>query len=282
MRARIRPIGTTLLLVVVGLAAWAFWLEPSSLRIEPVRVAVSGIPEACSGLRIAAIADLHVGSPFNGPERVQRLVQSTNAHSPDVVLLLGDFVIQGVLGGSFVTPETIADILLGLEAPLGVYGVLGNHDWWHDARLVEAAFESRGIPILEDEALRLPNPSCPLWIAGISDYWEGQHDVAKALSDVPQEAPVIAFTHNPDVFPDIPARVSLTLAGHTHGGQVHLPGIGRPIVPSAFGQRFAAGLVEEAGQKLFVDTGVGTSILPIRFRVPPQVSVLELEVIQDS
>ncbi len=131
--------------------------------------------------------------------------------------------------------------------------------------------------MVEETAAKLDTPAGPVWVAGISDLWTGRHDIAAALSLVTDhEAPVILLTHNPDVFPTVPKRVSLTLAGHTHGGQVLLPFIGRPIVPSKFGQRFAAGHIVEAGRHLFVATGVGTSILPVRFRVPPAVAILTL------
>jgi predicted MPP superfamily phosphohydrolase len=93
---------------------------------------------------------------------------------------------------------------------------------------------------------------------------------------VPQDEPVLLLTHNPDVFPDVPARVTLTLAGHTHGGQVALPILGRPVVPSRYGQRYADGLVMEDGRALFVSSGIGTSILPVRFRVPPEIAIVTL------
>lgn len=114
------------------------------------------------------------------------------------------------------------------------------------------------------------------WLAGVSDYWEGRHDITAALAAVPAGEPVIAFTHNPDIFPGVQDRVSLTLAGHTHGGQVDLPLVGPPIVPSKFGQRYASGHIVEGGRHLFVGTGTGTSILPVRFRVPPEIRVLVL------
>ncbi|HEY6402006.1 MAG TPA: hypothetical protein VI479_11395 [Blastocatellia bacterium] len=113
-----------------------------------------------------------------------------------------------------------------------------------------------------------------LWIAGIGDKWEGAPDINSALARVPDGATVIAFTHNPDIFPSIPTRVALTIAGHTHGGQVALPIIGRPIMPSDYGERYAGGHIVEGSKHIFVTTGVGTSILPVRFRVPPEISLL--------
>jgi uncharacterized protein len=175
-----------------------------------------------------------------------------------------------------VPPEQIAGELRALRSSAGVFAVLGNHDGWLDHDRVKRALEQNGIPVIEESAVRIETPAGPLWIAGISDLWTGVHDVHAALGSVKDDAPVILLTHNPDVFPGVPARVSLTLAGHTHGGQVRLPFIGRPIVPSQFGQRYAAGHVIEDGRHLFVATGIGTSILPVRFRVPPDITVLTI------
>ena len=226
-------------------------------------------------LRLGILTDLHIGSPFNGLDKLEKIVIEMNASESDVVLLLGDFVIHGVTGGSFVPPEQIAAQLGRLRARYGVFGVLGNHDVWFDAARVRRALESAGVRLLEDRAARLETDAGPLWLVGVSDYWTQPHNVKAAMSDVTdRESPVIAFTHNPDVFPEMPDRVNLTVAGHTHGGQVRLPLIGAPIVPSEFGQRFAAGHIVEQGRRLYVATGVGTSILPIRFRVPPAITVL--------
>jgi predicted MPP superfamily phosphohydrolase len=262
--------------VGAALSSWAFWLEPASLRNEDHALELPAWPAACSGFRIAVLADLHVGSPFNGLANLDEVVELTRKAAPDMVLLAGDYVIHGVVGGSFEPPEAIARTLGRLEAPAGVYAVLGNHDWWFDPARVQAALEAVSIPVLEDRAVPIAHGRCRFWLAGVSDYWEGRHDVAAALQEVPADAAVILFTHNPDGFPQVPARVALTIAGHTHGGQVYLPGVGRPIVPSIWGERYAIGHVEESGRHLFVSSGVGTSILPVRFLVPPEVSVLTL------
>lgn len=267
-------------LVGLGVAAlaggaWAFWLEPASLAVVEQRLAV-GWP-APRPLRIAILTDLHVGSPFNGLDKLRDVVDRTNAARPDVVCILGDLVIQGVLGGRFVPPEDIATELQRLRAVSGVVGVLGNHDAWLDHDRVRRALERNGVRILEDTSARLETAAGPVWMAGVSDVLTRRHDIAAALAAVEDDGtPVVLLTHNPDVFPDVPARVTITLAGHTHGGQVRLPLLGRPIVPSRFGQRFAAGHIVENGRHVFVATGVGTSIVPVRFRVPPAVTVLTL------
>jgi len=274
-----RPRALSLLLLA-GLAVipptWAFIVEPSSLRNESYELEIPRWPAACDGLRIAVLADLHVGSPFNGLGKLEAIIALTQRAHPDLILLAGDYVIHGVPGGRFTPPEEIAAALGELSAPLGTWAVLGNHDWWFDAARVQSALESVGIRFLEDASARVSSGSCSFWLAGISDFWEGRHDVRRALSQIRDASPIVAFTHNPDVFPDVPARVSFTIAGHTHGGQVYLPLVGRPVVPSQYGERYAIGHVVENGRHLFVSSGLGTSIIPVRFLVPPEVSVLTL------
>ncbi len=258
------------------ISGWALYLEPSSLGVRRYVVQVPEWSAANPALRIAVLGDLHVGSPFNDLVKLREIVELTNRQQPDLVLLAGDYVIQGVLGGAKVDPGKIASVLGRLQSATGVYAVLGNHDHWWDAESVAASLKRAGITVLEDQAVHLQRKGLDFWLVGISDFWEGEHDVMRALAPVPREGVIIAFTHNPDIFPEMPERVALTVAAHTHGGQVSLPLIGPPIVPSVYGQRYAAGVVEEGGRHLFVSPGLGTSILPVRFRVPPEISIVEI------
>ena len=252
---------------------WAFWLEPASLTVREERISLRW--SAQGPVRIAILTDLHVGSPFNGLGKLRDIVDRTNAARPDIVCILGDLVIHGVTGGHFVPPEEIAAELKRLRAAAGVFAVLGNHDGWLNHDRVRDALQQNGIRVVEETAQRRDTPGGAVWIAGVSDLWTGTHDIAAALGAVEHDgAPVILLTHSPDIFPLVPGDVALTLAGHTHGGQVRLPLVGAPIVPSRFGQRFAAGHIVEGGRHLFVATGLGTSILPVRFRVPPSVTIL--------
>lgn len=261
--------------VALALGLQAFWLEPASLRVSEERIS---LPWPARPLRVAILTDLHVGSPFNGIDHLRDVVDRTNAAHPDMICILGDLVIQGILGGNFVSPENIAAELERLTSPVGTFAVLGNHDGWLDRERVRRALVANGVRVVEDTAVRVETPAGAIWVAGVSDLWTGPHDLGAALSAVASDAePVLLLTHNPDVFPMVPGRVALTIAGHTHGGQVRLPLVGPPIVPSRFGQRFAAGHIVEGGRHLFVATGVGTSIIPVRFRVPPAVTILELE-----
>ena len=261
--------------VLFVLGGWAFWLEPASLTVVEERLE---IPWSGRGpLRVAVLTDLHIGSPYNSLSKLRQVVERTNAARPDLICILGDLVIQGVLGGQFVAPEAIGAELALLKAPAGVVAVLGNHDAWLDHARVRKSLEDRGIRSVEDTAVRRDTRTGGIWIAGVSDFWTGRHDVSGAVAAAANDgAPIILLTHNPDVFPQVPPRVSITVAGHTHGGQVALPLFGRLIVPSRYGERYAAGHIIEGGRHLFVATGVGTSILPVRFRVPPAVAILTL------
>ena len=271
--------GAFLLAALLGLllSGWAFYLEPSSLGVRQYVIQVPEWSAANPALRIAVLGDLHVGSPFNDLVKLREIVELTNLQQPDLVLLAGDYVIQGVLGGTRVDPREIASVLGKLQSPAGVYAVLGNHDYWWGVEEVAESLREAGITVLEDEAVHLRQEGLDFWLVGISDFWEGEHNISRALNLVPAGKVVIALTHNPDIFPEIPDRVALTVAAHTHGGQVSLPLIGPPIVPSVYGQRFAAGVVEEDGRHLFVSPGLGTSMLPVRFRVPPEISIVEVE-----
>ena len=173
-------------------------------------------------------------------------------------------------------PEVIAGILKDLTPQQRVYAVLGNHDWWYDGNRTRRALEANGIKVLENEVVPVSDPDTHFWLAGLADAWTAPQSIEGTLAQIPAGDPVIALTHNPDVFLKIPATVSLTLAGHTHGGQVNLPLVGRLVVPSAYGQRFAAGHIVEGNRHLFVTTGIGTSVFPVRFRVPPEIVLLTI------
>lgn len=265
----------SIMLIGVLLCAWAFFIEPNRLIVNEATIKLPRWPPAFERLRIVLISDLHVGSPYVDVAKLQQVVETTNAAAPDLVLLAGDFMVtNSVRRGHTVEPEIIASELKNLRARFGVFVVLGNHDWWYDGERVMRAFKEVGLNVLENEVAQIQHEGQSLWLAGIADAWTRKPDIAGTLQQVTNDGPVIILTHNPDIFPGVPARVSLTLAGHTHGGQVSLPFVGRPQVPSQFGERYAIGHVVEDNRHLFVTPGVGTSIWPVRFRVPPEISLL--------
>lgn len=268
-------LGLSILLLAL-LILWSFWLEPDSLKVRAVALQIPQWHAAHADLKIAILTDLHVGAPHLGLDKLREVVGRTNQAAPDLALVLGDLVIDDVVGGEFVEPELIAGELGKLRAPLGVIAVLGNHDWWNDGERITRALRQANVTVLENEARRIERDGQAFWVVGIADLWTRQPDIAGSLHQVNDANPVLLMTHNPDIFPAVPARVSLTLAGHTHGGQVNFPFIGRPLVPSKFGHRYAMGHVVEDGRHLFVGGGIGTSIVPVRFRVPPEIVILTL------
>ncbi|MBX7082781.1 MAG: metallophosphoesterase [Nannocystaceae bacterium] len=275
LRRRLLRLALGLVFVAVALAVYGLGIEPGRLRVVETSLPLPSWPASHAGLRVAVLTDLHVGAPHIDLARLAQVVDETNAAQPDVIVVLGDLLIDGVAGGHFVEPEPIAEQLGRLRADV-VVAVLGNHDWWFDGPRTIAALEHAGLVVLENRAQAFESDGRRLWIAGISDAWTRGADVDAALAGIDDGAPVLAITHNPDVFPQVPQRVALTLAGHTHGGQIDVPLLGPPVVPSRFGQRYAAGHVIEDGRHLFVGTGVGTSIIPVRIAVVPRIDVLAL------
>ena len=246
-------------------------------------------------LRVAVLADLHACEPWMDVARIERIVAETNALKPDVILLLGDYLSGMSLVTRHIPPPEWAAALAGLDAPLGRYAVLGNHDWWEDETVQERgsgptlagqALDAVGIAHLENRAVRLAKEGQPFWIAGLGDQlaftptsrrrtWRGMDDLPGTLAQLTDDAPALLMAHEPDIFPKVPERVSLTLSGHTHGGQVRLFGYS-PVVPSRYGNRYAYGHVVEEDRHLIVSGGLGCSIAPIRFGSPPEIVLLDL------
>ena len=272
-------------------AAYGFFIEPA-LRLRVRRWVIRREDWSAKPLRIAVIADIHVGEPYVGLRRVRQVVRRVKSANPDLILLLGDFAA----GHHFISkPVKIADvapILAELSAPFGVFAVLGNHDWWDDQsaqrrgggpNLYAKELEANGIPVLSNEARRLEMAG--VWLAGLEDQlalsrgggrFDGLDDLPGTLRQIEDDgAPVILMAHEPDIFAQVPDRVALTVSGHTHGGQVRLFGWS-PIVPSRFGNRYAYGHVTEGGRDLIVSGGIGCSILPVRLGVTPEITVIEI------
>ncbi len=270
----LKVVISLLMLVAIFLGVWAFVIEPDRLVVREETIQIAAWPKSFDRLRIVALADIHAGAPHVKTDKLRQLVAEVNRIKPDLVVLLGDFVIQDVVGGDFMEPETIARDLKELSAPLGVYAVLGNHDWWLDGERVRRALEGVGIRVLENDVTRIERHGASVWLAGLADLWTRPQNIDGTLGLIPPGQTVIALTHNPDIFPRIPRGIALTLAGHTHGGQVNLPFVGRPVVPSTYKQRYAIGHVREDARDLYVTSGVGTSIIPVRFRVAPEITVL--------
>ena len=293
-RGFLRFVGGSFL-TVAAFSAYAVGIEPMLLT-HVKRYALTP-PHWPAGLklRIVALADIHACRPWMTPERIASLVEDANAQQADLIVLLGDYIAGMPLVTGRVTPSQWASALSGLKAPLGVLSILGNHDWWGDGfaqragagpTIARKALETVGIPVLENDVVRLEKDGQGVWIAGLADQlallptsdragFKGLDDLDGTLAKVSDSSPVILLAHEPDIFPTVPWRVSLTLSGHTHGGQVRLFGYS-PIVPSRFGNRYAYGHVVENERNLIVSGGLGFSILPVRFGMRPEILSIDL------
>ncbi|WP_217573213.1 metallophosphoesterase [Mesorhizobium sp. GbtcB19] len=282
---------------MVSLGAYAVGIEP--MLLTHVKRYTLTPPHWPAGLklRVVALADIHACRPWMTPERIASLAEEANALQPDVIVLLGDYTAGTKLVTGWVRVAEWADALSGLKAPLGVFSILGNHDWWTDslAQRAEAgptasrkALEDVGIPVMENDVVRLEKDGRGFWIAGLADQlallpnkakgrdsFQGFDDLDGTLAKVQGSDPIILLAHEPDIFTKVPWRVSLTLSGHTHGGQVRMFGYS-PVVPSAYGNRFAYGHVVESDRNLIVSGGLGFSILPVRFGVRPEILQIDL------
>ena len=266
-------------LIPAATAAYAAIEAAHNLSITRYNPAPDNWP-ATHRLTITVIADLHAGGPNMGIARVRQVVDAANALRSDLVVVLGDYFATHKFVTEIVPHDVWAGELARLKARHGVYSILGNHDWWYDIEGTRRALAGIRMPVMENDAVLLGDPGKRFWLAGLGDqiaHWLGPNkyrgvdDLAGTLAKVATSDPVILMVHEPDIFPKVPARVALTLAGHTHGGQIRLPFIEPTWTPSAYGQRFAYGHIAEQGRHMIVSGGLGTSIVPLRLGVPPEI-----------
>lgn len=283
-------------LVLAAMAAYPFTEVMGRPRITTYKLTPPGWRSGLK-LRAAVIADVHACEPWMSADRIKGICDRANELEADIILLLGDYVSGMKLVTDHVAPSDWARAMAGLHAPLGVHAVLGNHDYWEDSAVqsdptaepfAKTALESVGIPVYVNRAVRIDKDGHGFWLAGLADQSaflrgmgfarngrEGLDDLPATLEQVTDEAPVILLAHEPDIFPDVPARVSLTISGHTHGGQINIFGW-KPVVPSRYGARYAGGLIQEDGRLIAVSRGLGCSGIPVRFMSKPEIVLLEL------
>lgn len=281
----------------LSMGAYAFGIEPRfMLSVTRYHLTPAGWPEGLH-VRLAVLADIHAGVPYMPVERISEIVERANTLEADAILLLGDYSSKHKWVTREILPDEFAGAVSGLKAPLGVHAVLGNHDWWDDPEVQRRrqgpaagrlALERVGIPVYENDAVRLSKSGHGFWLAGLGDQiafrvgrigrrilFRGVDDLSGTLAKITDQSPVILMAHEPDIFSEMPKRVALTVCGHTHGGQVRIGGYS-PIVPSKFGNRYAYGHVVENDRHMIVSGGLGCSKLPLRFGVPPEIVVIDL------
>jgi predicted MPP superfamily phosphohydrolase len=289
MKKWLKRIAIFLLIVVLlfgGLLAYAYFIGPRQFEVVQETLAVPNWDSKLNGFKVVAISDIHAGSNYAPIERLRFVVEKTNEQNPDLIVLLGDYVselsrgrnrnpAEGEDGTAVKIPANeIADALAGFKAKYGVYAVIGNHDWYHNDKKIHAELERVGINVLDNEveSIAVGDQTIRLW--GIEDLWKNRRVPSAPFDGIVDKRNIIAITHNPDSLLTAPAGFSIMFAGHSHGGQINFPLFG-PLAPFN-DPRFMDGHAEVDGKHVYVTSGVGTSVIPFRWRVAPEISVVTL------
>jgi len=274
---------------LLALFFYAAWIEPA-WRLTVVRYDVHLANwGARPPVTLVLVADLHAGAPHVSLRRVRRIVARANGLEGDIAILLGDYAAAHPFTLSIPTPERLAAALAELKAPLGTWAVQGNHDWWQDPDAAETgrptataqAFARHEIFELDNEAISLRAGADAFWLLGLADQRvlstdpreESFDDIDAAMKEVTDDAPAILIAHEPDIFPDLPAQVGLTVSGHTHGGQVRVFGLS-PVTRLVWCELYSYGHYVSQDQHLVVSGGIGCSKYPLRLGMPPEITVV--------
>lgn len=281
---------------LAGIAAYPFVEVLARPRVTRYSLKPSGWTDGLR-LRICALADFHACEPWMSLSRIKSICEQANSLDADIILLLGDYAAGTRLVSEYVNSADWSRALASLQAPLGVHAILGNHDYWEDLtfqkdqrteNIAAGALRNVGIGTYVNDAVRLEKDGRAFWIAGLGDQMAllpgsaygraslvGIDDLDGTLSQVKDDAPVLLMAHEPDIFPRVPDRVSLTLCGHTHGGQINILGW-RPGAASAGSRRYPVGHYREENRDMIVSKGLGCSIIPVRIGAWPEILLIDL------
>jgi predicted MPP superfamily phosphohydrolase len=263
---------------VLGLAGYAGLLEPSEVQISRIDIKIKRLPAAFDGFKIALVADLHFG-PYTGEDEISHAVRTVNSLDVDAVAVVGDFVSEPLTGkkrAGAAKAAPCAAILAGMKSRHGTFAVLGNHDYGTDPEFVAEALSSHGIHLLRNTGFAIERDRTRLWFAGINDVLSHADRLDLAVKDIPAGEVSVLLCHEPD-FADEASRygINVQFSGHSHGGQVRLPGIRPPYLPE-LAQKYYEGYYRVNNLQLYTNRGIGTIGLPFRFFSPPEATLVTL------
>lgn len=267
---------------VVASPGYATLVEPWEIKVRRYTIPIKGLHVSLEGLRLVQFSDSHLGPRI--PESfIKHAVQQTADLKPDLLLLTGDYIHDGTT-----QIERAAQLCKPMidASRLGAVGVLGNHDWWGDGRIMSRALKDQGVRMIDNDRVWIDRDAMcitdspsdkALAIVGLGDLTEDVTNIPRAFRDIHADTPRVLLAHQPDTAeigslksPEAP-RVDVMFSGHTHGGQVRIPFVGTPLVPSNYGSKYAGGLVQGPRFPVVVSRGIGMSLLPVRFGVPPEI-----------
>ncbi len=244
------------------------------VEVSRVAVKIANLPGEFAGLTIAHLSDIHHG-PYTGLDYINRCIEIANGLEPHLIALTGDFTYRG---RRYIEP--CAELFRGLKARIGVYAVLGNHDYYAGAAQVSRALRNAGCNLLIDAHDRIEHRGSRLCLFGVDDLYYGHTNLNRLMRDAPKEAPKLVLAHNPDFIEEFAVagkHIDFMMAGHTHGGQIRLPLLGAPHISSSYGQRYAVGLNRNGSMQVYTTRGIGAILLPSRFDCPPEIALYTLE-----
>jgi predicted MPP superfamily phosphohydrolase len=259
-------------LAVAGgaLTSYAANVEPHWPEVVRVELPLARLPQGLDGLTIAQISDMHAGH-FVGPAKIRRYVEMVNALNPDIVAMTGDMFHSGAVSAWMCAAE-----LSALQAPLGIYAVLGNHERRVPPEVGELPFRRAGLTVLANAAQRIQVDDDALWMVGVDDMIMRRGNLRQALQDVPDAACKVLLVHEPDLADSASQYpIDLQLSGHTHGGQIRVPGLGALLLP-VMGRKYPMGLYSVNGMWVYTNRGLGMNRPALRFNCRPEITLFTL------
>lgn len=262
----------------VAAAADSTLIEPNWVRVVRIEIPLMRWPSRLDGFTIALLSDFHY-DPYFSIHPIRTAVRIANSLHPNLIALTGDFVSVPIFGApekGAASAEPCAQLLRKLQAPYGVWAVMGNHDFFTDADQVTSALRGQGIPVLANQSTPVESNGARFWLSGVDDVLGKTADLDAALHDVPAAEPVVLLAHEPDYADRVTRHpVDLQLSGHSHGGQVRLPFL-RPMYLPELARKYIWGLYKVGGLTVYTNPGIGTVDIPIRFDCPPEITLLRL------